>query len=191
MDPITMGALLGGGASLLGGMMSNQANQASAREATNASMQSSREQMAFQERMSSTAHQREVTDLKAAGLNPILAVNAGASSPQGASGSGQAARHENIAASAMETATLMAALKKQKSEIALIDAQKRKADNETALLGKELPKADLTSEAFKKLKEALSNTGKDWDKLKANMNSNSFESYDSMKRKYEASKPKP
>lgn len=51
------------------------------------SAEQAQKQMDFQERMSGSAHQREVADLKAAGLNPVLSAHTnGASTPTGAMG---------------------------------------------------------------------------------------------------------
>lgn len=103
MDPFTAAALIGGGATLIGGYLGNQANReatasANAQSAANTaaanqtSLQSVREQMTYQERMSNSAYQRAMQDMRKAGLNPMLAYQqGGASSPSGASMSAQSA----------------------------------------------------------------------------------------------------
>lgn len=114
-------AWISGIMSLIGGAMSNS-GQSSA-NSTNRDL--ALQQMLFQKHMSNTAHQREVRDLRAAGLNPILSGTGGqgASSPAGTS-----AHMENEKAPGVNAA--LDAL--QKSSAALLaSAQADKARAET------------------------------------------------------------
>lgn len=122
-------ALVGGAISYLGSKKQNEANRAI-----------SQAQMDFQERMSSTAYQRSMEDMKKAGLNPMLAYRTGVSGgvPTGAMAQTPNLGQDFSTAKRVknETSTMAAQRKNLQAQTANVQA-------DTALKQKTMPQADI------------------------------------------------
>ena len=147
------GKIIGGVGGLLGGLFSSKA----ARRRNKLQRELAQKQMDFQERMSSTAHQREVEDLRAAGLNPILSATGGrgASSPGGA----MAQLQDEITpalSSALQVARTKADLTNIGAQTKLLKSQENQARASTlesrARTGKTYIETDSLEEMLKGLK---------------------------------------
>lgn len=141
LAPITGGAsLIPGAPELAGDMLTGGAiSNARSVEATNAqNFQESQRNRDFQERMSNSAYQRAIEDMRKAGLNPALAYqNGGASTPSGSTATATAPRKGDIGAGLFNTAKAIATegasfqntnsqteLNKAQTEVANINTQK-------------------------------------------------------------------
>lgn len=141
------------GAQIEGQQQANQQNAEQAQHNRN-----------FQENMSNTAHQRAVSDMKKAGLNPILAAGSPASTPSGAQATMQNP-YENLTGAVTSTAGELRNIQMQKGELQLqqgaigkqqADTANTQADTikkatETKLMKSEIPKSQMQEKFWRKV----------------------------------------
>lgn len=145
-----------------GGALSSAASFLASEDTNKANANLSQEQMRFQKLMSDTAHQREVRDLKKAGLNPMLTGKySGASTPPGSM-----AVMQNSAESADRASTnymtrklVDAQIKKEESQALLNSAQAAKAVEETRSTAATANTTEFNLERERYIKEWF----KSWD----------------------------
>lgn len=140
IDDVLLGGIISGLGSVGGGLLNsgaqadaNKSNLEAVRETNLLTERNVNRQMEFQERMSNSAYQRSMDDMKRAGLNPMLGFSqGGASAPSGSVGSYQAGRVESThpgeilksaGNSAVDTMILDRNLRQKDADITLTAAQ--------------------------------------------------------------------
>lgn len=159
-----MGNILGDAATTYAdmGTMGGFSNAKGVENANSQNAANAQSQMQFQERMSSSAYQRAVADMKAAGLNPALAYQNGpASSPSGAMATAQAEKKGDIGGGIMATAAktigLNAEVNKSKSETALNEQNEQVATQKIAETANSAQKISAEAELAKEKAKTAKN----------------------------------
>lgn len=163
-------AAVGGFFNLLGTQATNKSNRGIAIKQMDFQQGTLEQQMDFQERMSSTAYQRSMADMREAGLNPILAGNYGNNSPTGSTAPGAGIPMQNELGAAVEGMLAGQQIANAKEQEKVLDAthknitaQTKKTGAETQLLEGKVPRAQF-KENF--LGDVYKGAGDLWNYLK-------------------------
>lgn len=148
-----------------GSLLGTAANYFGQQEANRANVTLSKEQMQFQKMMSDTAHQREVADLQAAGLNPNLSAGGnGSSTPSGAAATVQAPQiqmpevfsmFQGLEALRQNQERIDIDKKNSAAGIAKTMSEKELTDMKKIMTGKGMIKAELEGEASAVIRNIL------------------------------------
>lgn len=163
---------------VLAGAGQQSVENAQAAEAHDWAKEDAGHERMWQEMMSNSAHQREVKDLKAAGLNPILSGTGGAGAGGGSVGLPQIDRAHGTDFGVSDAVDKAIAMTAQKNQASLMKAQEeslasasdaakaqaRKTNKEADILGPKSYLYDKAEEALKSGSRVIENTKKYFDK---------------------------